>query len=253
MRENNKKKEKIFEKRGFFVTIIVAMSIIVIAVVMNMIVPNDVKKESFDQETWNQAVKESAKVNDFYSANSETKKMSPVEQENEDVKSKKADESVLTANETDVDDVNTKEAKTVLFEKPISGEIIKDYSVDELLYSDTMQDWRVHEGLDFSAEEGADVRAVADGVIEAVMEDGMLGTCVIISHNDGLKSLYGNLQEGSPSLVGTQVKTGDVIAKAGNTAVLEISDRPHIHFEVLKGDERLNPHDFISDTVEDDE
>ena len=116
-----------------------------------------------------------------------------------------------------------------------------------------MQDWRVHEGLDFSAEEGADVRAVADGVIEAVMEDGMLGTCVIISHNDGLKSLYGNLQEGSPSLIGTQVKTGDVIAKAGNTAVLEISDRPHIHFEVLKGDERLNPHDFISDTVEDDE
>lgn len=252
MREN--KKENFFEKRGFFISLVVIISVMVIALIMNMIVPEEIEDDTFDADVWEEAETEVSKyyddgLNSVYNQEAQAV-YSPVQSDdlkNEDVTQDESEANISNQEETKESNIS------VLFEKPVDGSIVKDYSVEELLYSDTMEDWRVHEGIDFSAEEGTDVKAVADGVIESVTDNGMLGTCVIISHAGDVKSLYGNLQKESASLVGTQVKTGDVIAKVGNTATLEIDELPHIHFEVLLNDEKVNPHDYLIDTVVDDE
>ena len=65
------------------------------------------------------------------------------------------------------------------FVRPVSGEVLRDYSGDELVYDRTMGDWRTHNGVDFLAADGALVCAVADGVIEDVYRDEYYGTCLL--------------------------------------------------------------------------
>ena len=253
--KENKNKANIFDKRWILIGAVVVVSLIVITLIMNMIVPDEnTQEQTLNIETWKEAEKE---VSEYYDDGLN----SVYNQEVQPVYSPTENQPIVaTTQESENSDDGGAKTETeikknipILFEKPVNGSILKDYSVDELVYSDTMQDWRVHTGIDFSAEDGEDVKAVADGVIESVTDSGMLGTCVIVAHSNGLKTVYGNLQRESASIVGTQVKTGDVIAKVGNTATLEIDELPHIHFEVILNDENVNPHDYMRDTVVDDE
>ena len=255
--KENKNKANIFDKRWILIGAVVVVSLIVITLIMNMIVPDEnTQEQTLNIETWKEAEKE---VSEYYDDglnsvyNQEVQSVySPTD--NQSTADNTNDSEILAENEKKTE-AGTEIEKNIstLLEKPVNGRILKDYSVDELVYSDTMQDWRVHTGIDFSAEDGEDVKAVADGVIESVTDSGMLGTCVTVAHSNGLKTVYGNLQRESASIVGTQVKTGDVIAKVGNTATLEIDELPHIHFEVILNNENVNPHDYMRDTVADDE
>jgi len=73
---------------------------------------------------------------------------------------------------------------------PVNGNVIKQFSGDNLVFSNTMNDWRVHRGIDIDAPLGTQVRAAAAGVVERVFEDDMLGVVVIIDHGDGLQTIY---------------------------------------------------------------
>ncbi|MBQ4145803.1 MAG: M23 family metallopeptidase [Clostridia bacterium] len=241
MKGNNKKKESIFAKKGFFITLVVIVAAMIITLVMNLIMPEEEKKPSFDNEAWETAVGETIKKNELYEQEAEpvTSDTAPVTNSEENTQNTEQ-EAVTTE---DIQDAGMK------MEKPVQSEITKDYSADELVYSETMQDWRVHEGIDFHADEGTEIRAAADGTVEATYQDGMMGASVVIAHDGGVKTFYGNLQEDSMPSVGTFVKTGEVIGLAGQTAALEINDGPHIHFEVIENDKRLNPHDYLKDFV----
>ena len=244
MREN--KKKSIFEKRGFFVMLVVVTSIMVILVVMNMIMPNE-EPNSFDSNAWEDAVLESAKnleKEETYSQNAVpvTSIKNPTEIIEED---KKTEETV---SENIIDETEEKETEImILFEKPVTGAVTKDYSPDELVYFETMNDWRTHQGIDWAADEGTEVKSVADGTVEYITEDGMLGASVTISHNGDLKTLYANLQEEGLPEVGTEVKAGDVIGKIGKTASLEITEVPHLHFEVIFQGENADPHNYFEE------
>ena len=248
--KENKKKASSFDSRWILIGAVVVVSLIVITLIMNMIVPDEnTEEQALNIETWKEAEKE---VSEYYDDGLNSVYNHEVQAVYSNKDSQPTDDTHENENISENESKTEKNIST-LFEKPVSGSILKDYSADELVYSDTMQDWRVHTGVDFSAEEGEDVKTVADGVIESVTDNGMLGTCVTISHSNGLKTVYGNLQKESASMVGTQVKTGDVIAKVGNTATLEIDELPHIHFEVILNNENVNPHDYMRDTVADDE
>ena len=101
---------------------------------------------------------------------------------------------------------------------------------------------KFHKGLDIAVAHGSDVRSAASGKVLFAGVKGGYGNCVIISHGNGLDTLYGHL---SQILVKANdvVKVNDVIAKSGNTGR---STGPHLHYEVHKNNTPVNPKLFIN-------
>ena len=147
-------------------------------------------------------------------------------------------------------------ADDVTFISPVTnGNISKEWSADIPVYSDTMEDYRVHLGVDIEADAGTPVYAAADGTIESVTLDPMMGQTIVISHAGGYKSVYQNLQTTIPEEIaeGVTVKAGDEIGAIGDTALVEISQSPHLHFEIYRDDECEDPLTHITVTPIDDE
>ncbi len=99
-----------------------------------------------------------------------------------------------------------------------------------------------HKGLDIAVAYGSDVRATAAGTVLFSGVKGGYGNCVIISHGNGLATLYAHLSE---LLVkaNKKIKVGEVIAKSGNSGR---STGPHLHYEVHKNNTPVNPKLFIN-------
>ncbi len=129
------------------------------------------------------------------------------------------------------------------FYKPVEGKIIKEFSMDALVFSPTMQDFRVHGGIDIGCAIGTEVAAYTDGRIVNIENDAFMGTTVTVEHSAGVTTVYSNLQKSLPDTVyvGAAVAAGDIIGKVGDTAIVEAAEASHLHFEVLLDGERLNP------------
>lgn len=136
------------------------------------------------------------------------------------------------------------------FIMPTLGAVSKKFSIDTLVYSNTMEDYRTHNGIDISCGSGSAVCAAADGIITEVYEHPMMGYTVVISHDADAKTVYQNLAEEIIVSVGDTVKRGEVIGAVGESALIEIAEEPHLHFEMCIADERVNPADYISSATE---
>lgn len=99
-----------------------------------------------------------------------------------------------------------------------------------------------HKGLDIAVAYGSDVRAAAAGTVIFSGQKGGYGNCVIVSHGNGLATLYGHLSA-LVSKVNDKVKVGQVIAKSGNSGR---STGPHLHYEVHKNNTPVNPKLFMN-------
>jgi murein DD-endopeptidase MepM/ murein hydrolase activator NlpD len=139
----------------------------------------------------------------------------------------------------------TEKTKELKFIMPVFGNVIFDYAQDKLLYSKTLEEWRTHSGIDLSAERGATIKAVADGVVSDIKNDPRYGVTVVINHQNGVSSVYSNLASNDMVTPNQKVKQGDIIGCVGNTAIFESADESHLHFEVLKDGEPANPADFL--------
>lgn len=96
---------------------------------------------------------------------------------------------------------------------------------------------RFHYGLDLSAEEGAVIRAFADGTVLAVAESTELGKYVEVVHANGYTTLYAHCSRINAS-AGQSVKAGDPIAEVGSTGD---ATGNHLHFELCCDGTYLNP------------
>lgn len=128
---------------------------------------------------------------------------------------------------------------------PLEGDVVAAFSMDQLLYNETLEDWRTHDGVDIAAPEGSSVMAASAGTVVAVDQDALMGTTVVIEHDGGYHTLYANLQ--SPPVVeaGTAVSAGQVIGTVGTTAAAEAAQGPHLHFSVTKDGEPVDPASFL--------
>lgn len=132
------------------------------------------------------------------------------------------------------------------FIMPTIGDVAKKFSIDALVFSNTMEDYRTHNGIDICAAMGEAVMAAADGVVLEVYEHPMMGNTVVISHDGDAKTVYQNLADEIPVFVGDTVKSGEIIGAVGDSAIIEIAEEPHLHFEMTVGGEYQNPLDYIS-------
>ena len=88
---------------------------------------------------------------------------------------------------------------------PVAGQTVSVYAMDCLSYNETTRDWRVHNGVDIAAEEGAEVCAAADGIVYTTYQDDSMGMTVVIRHDGGYTTQYSSLAEE------LQVSAGDEV------------------------------------------
>ncbi len=162
-------------------------------------------------------------------------------EDDETLSAGQADDAVTTMTDEEVGQIA---AQTVI--RPLSGATQKPYSMDALLYSETMADWRVHDGIDIAATAGEQVLAAKAGTVTAVYTDDFYGTTVEISHDDGWVTVYSNLTETALVSAGDAVAAGTVIGAVGDTAIAECAEDPHLHFEVWHNGTLADPEDFLS-------
>lgn len=143
------------------------------------------------------------------------------------------------------EDKKQEQVKDPTFIKPVEGEIITKYAEDSLVFSETLQEWVTHLGVDIKANKTTVVKAAADGKVESIKNDPRYGLTIIIVHDNGFKTVYSNLLTTEFVVEGEEVKSGQSIGTVGNTAAFKILDEPHLHFELIKNGEKMDPTGYI--------
>ena len=152
------------------------------------------------------------------------------------------------AEDTGAEDTTPEPEKPTVYISPAVGEVSKSHSVEVPVYSNTLGEWRMHTGIDITADEGTEVRVIADGKVSRVYNHPLHGKTVEVAHSGDIVSVYSNL--GSDSIA---VKEGDIIASGakigavGDTSLTELADEPHLHFEIMLKGVSVNPLDYISE------
>ena len=139
--------------------------------------------------------------------------------------------------------------KEVEFLCPLSGTVSQSHDTETLVYSSSMGDWRTHTGLDIATSLGAVVSCVADGTVKEVFDDAMMGRCVSVAHADGVVSIYRNLSEelADGIAAGKSLQAGDPIGMVGETALCELAEEPHLHFEMTVNGAPVDPLFLLSE------
>ena len=119
-----------------------------------------------------------------------------------------------------------------VYEWPLQGEVDRFHDPETLRYDETLGDWRTHEGIDILAPLGETVTAAHAGSVESVKHSDLMGTVVTVSHGDGFRTVYANLEEEPAVAAGDWVEPGSVIGAVGASALGEIGQESHLHFAV---------------------
>ena len=150
-------------------------------------------------------------------------------------------------NETSEPVIKDEPPVVLSFVMPVEGEISKKHSNETLVYSETMNDYRTHAGVDIIAPDGSTVVSVESGKITAIEKHPLWGNTVYVEHENGYKSCYKNLSDIIPEgiEVGSYVSRGGVIGSIGSSALVEIGEKPHLHFEMALNDKLVDPLEYI--------
>ena len=149
--------------------------------------------------------------------------------------------NTLTENTISNTAITAIQEKELEFIAPVSGEILKDFATDNLIYSNTLEEWTTHSGIDIKAEKMSVVVASEAGTIESIKNDPRYGLTIIISHDNGFKTVYSNLLTTEFVNEKENVEKGQTIGTVGETASFEVADEPHLHFEMYKDGDLVNP------------
>lgn len=128
--------------------------------------------------------------------------------------------------------------RVMTFERPVADRAINsNFGVRHLVGEAGA---RMHQGVDIAAPTGTPVLASAQGVVVRTGYDaGGYGNFIEIRHPNGLSTLYGHLSAIDAGIQsGAQVRSSQPIGRVGSTGY---STGPHLHFEVRRHGERLNP------------
>lgn len=146
-----------------------------------------------------------------------------------------------TPGSTDVDSQPKNEFSVVL---PFAGQtVITKYSNEEAVYSDTLNEWSCHVGLDFSCNKGDAVPVAANGIVVSITEDDIYGTSVLVKHTGEFYTLYRGLEKASVKK-DELIAQGQSLGTVAETLPFEAHMPTHIHFEVIKDSLSVNPYSF---------
>jgi len=108
----------------------------------------------------------------------------------------------------------------------------------------------MHFGVDFTAPRHTPIYSTGDGVVERVIRSfGGYGKQVVINHGFGYKTRYAHMQDFNVKK-GDRIKRGDLIGTVGNSG---LSTAPHLHYEILKDNKKVNPVNYFYMDLNDEE
>ncbi len=172
---------------------------------------------------------------------------------NDNVSDEPADETVVEITEEDTvsesDTTETAVSKTVEVEEfklkmPVEGSVLYSFSGEDLIYNETLSDWRTHNGIDISCDADSAIYSAAAGVVTDIF-DNELGKNVQIDHQNGYVTVYANLSDQIEVAVGDSVSEGTLIGKAGSESVGDFTSGPHLHFELMCNGKYLDPTELL--------
>lgn len=122
---------------------------------------------------------------------------------------------------------------------PVDGTIKREYSMDKVIYYESLEVWKTHSGVDIVCDENSAVIAVLEGKVIGIYNDGIYGYSVVIESEE-YKCIYSSLLSDINVTIGKTVKVGEKIGYAGECGA-EKELGAHVHFEVMKNGEYVNP------------
>ena len=99
--------------------------------------------------------------------------------------------------------------------------------------------------VDIAAQQGTTVLAASAGAVLSVTDDPLMGTTVVLEHDNGYQTTYANLQAKPNVEAGDPGSAGQIIGAVGTTAAAE-SGQPHLHFAVTKDGKAVDPNEYLS-------
>ena len=168
--------------------------------------------------------------------------ISVVASADENKEMKLPDDNVIATKAEEKVVVLPKKEEKLVFSSPLNNaQIQKMYSIDKVIYSKTLQQWKTHDGIDVVSASSSDVKSIEKGVVSNVYTDSFYGTTIEVEHINGYKSVYSNLDENVYVNIGESVIKGQKIGKLGNTSVGEYLDDEHLHFMLYLNDKSVDP------------
>ena len=161
-----------------------------------------------------------------------------------EIKKSDIDKKYITKSNNSNSQIIKEKVKKLEFIKPINGGIIKDYSKGELVYSLTLDSWRIHNGVDIKCTINNAVKSSEEGIIEKVYEDSLYGNTIIIKHENKYKTIYSNVK--AKVKENKKVNKGDIIGYVDNSGIIESKNSTHIHFMMLLNDDIIDPNSKIN-------
>ena len=123
---------------------------------------------------------------------------------------------------------------------PVTGRLLSHFGDRQDPFSG---EGAFHSGLDIQAPQGTSVRASADGVVEhAEFVSGGYGKLVVIDHGNGIQTWYAHLS-GFEVIPGQEIRRGEILGYSGATGR---ATSPHLHFEVRRGGNPVNPYPYLA-------
>jgi len=125
-----------------------------------------------------------------------------------------------------------------LYVLPMGNLVQKPFGDGQPMYCETMQDWRLHEGVDFAGEKGQTIKALADATVVSVTEDPLWGGIITLDHGMDVLSVYYG--------VAPTVKQGDTVKVGAPVGTLqeipcECAQGAHLHLEMSIDGSRVDP------------
>ena len=138
----------------------------------------------------------------------------------------KKEATVQTSQKTAETDPEPSKAE-VVYKLPLQGEMQRGYFTNELMWDETMEDWRTHQAVDIACGEGDEIDTAAPGTVTEARRDRMGGYVVSVDHGDGVVTIYKNLDK-IVVAKGDTLDEGQMIGAVGQSYPFEMAQKPHL-------------------------
>ncbi|MBQ8909034.1 MAG: M23 family metallopeptidase [Clostridia bacterium] len=122
--------------------------------------------------------------------------------------------------------------------------VVKDFSNAELQHNETLNQWEAHLSVDLASENGT-VCSILDGVVTGVDYNVLDGHSITIAHSNGLVATYSSLADSITLSVGDNVKGGEAIGQASDSATGELDLGKHLCLTMKLNNQYVDPNLYL--------
>lgn len=229
MKEKKTIIEKISSGKGFYITVALSLGIIVAAIAFIYNSSVDMLEELDIPTTFRQVEKNQTNIKDPREdyATTETTHQASTSTTKPPVTSPTTAATTEAIPLTDNVEVFNNDSYIL----PSTGEIDRPFSSSPV-YDETMEDWRIHKGVDFLMEQGEEVKSIGNGKVSKVIFDPTWGYCIEVNYGE-FTARYCGIEQGSAVGIDDIVSKGDTIGKVA-AIPCESKQESHLHFEIVE-------------------